>query len=174
MKQKLLLEIGTVLFFLTLWVLPAAAEDSDVSRATLVGLQGVSIIVEDLQPNVQKYAAKSGLSKMQVLKDTQKLLTDGGIRIVSGNDWLNIPGRPILYVSINTHETEKYWYAYDIQIQLRQMATLVANPQQKTLATTWSMNITGQANIGTLQAIRQDTGVMVGKFVQAYRMVNKK
>ena len=154
--------------------MPAAAEDSDVSRATLVGLQGVSIIVEELQPNVQKYAAKSGLTKAQVLKDTEKLLTEGGIRIVSGNDWLNMPGRPILYISINTHETEKYWYAYDIQIQLRQMATLIANPQQKTMATTWSMNITGQANIGTLQAIRQDTGVMVGKFVQAYRSVNKK
>lgn len=172
--QSQSMKITVILFLLIFWVLPTAAEDSDVSRATLAGLQGVSIIVEDLQPNVQKYAAKSGLSKMQVLKDTQKLLTDGGIRIVSGNDWLNIPGRPILYVSINTHETEKYWYAYDIQIQLRQMATLVANPQQKTLATTWSMNITGQANIGTLQAIRQDTGVMVGKFVQAYRMVNKK
>jgi hypothetical protein len=172
--QSQSMKITVILFLLIFWVLPTAAEDSDTSRATLAGLQGVSIIVEDLQPNVQKYAAKSGLSKMQVLKDTQKLLTDGGIRIVSGNDWLNIPGRPILYVSINTHETEKYWYAYDIQIQLRQMATLVANPQQKTLATTWSMNITGQANIGTLQAIRQDTGVMVGKFVQAYRMVNKK
>ena len=39
---------------------------------------------------------------------------------------------------------------------------------------TWSLNITGQANIGTLNVIRKDAGVMVGRFVQAYRGVNRK
>ena len=161
-------------FFLVFSVGQAWAEDADVSRATLTGLQGVSVVVEELQPNVLKYAAKFGLSKAQVQQDTEKLLRDGGIRIVAGNDWLKTPGRPVLYISINTHETEKYWYAYDIKVELRQLATLDANPQTKTLAVTWSLNLTGQANIGTLNVIRQDTGVIVGRFVQAWKAVNKK
>ena len=173
MKQ-LLLKIGTVLFFLTFLIGPVGAEDSDVSRSTLAGLQGVSVVVEELQPNVLKYATKFGLSKAQIQQDAEKLLRDGGVRIVAGNDWLKTPGKPVLYISINTHETEKYWYAYDIKVELRQLATLDANPQTKTLAVTWSLNMTGQANIGTLNVIRQDTEVLVGRFVQAWKAGGKR
>jgi len=57
---------------------------------------------------------------------------------------------------------------------LRQIVSLEANPKVRTLASTWSISITGLANIGNLNLIRQDTGVLVGRFVQAYRAVNKK
>ena len=172
MKQKLCLILAVVSFFV-FSVGPSRAEDSDASRATLAGLQGVAVVVEDLQPSVMKYAAKSGLSKAQVQQDAEKMLRDAGIRIVAGEDWKKTPGKPLLYININTHETEKYWYAYDIKVELRQLATLDANPQLKTLATTWSINITGQANIGTLNVIRKDAGVMVGRFVQAWKANHK-
>ncbi len=172
MKQKLFLILAVVSFFV-FSVGPARAEDSDASRATLAGLQGVAVVVEDLQPSVMKYAAKSGLSKAQVQQDAEKMLRDAGIRIVAGEDWKKTPGKPLLYININTHETEKYWYAYDIKVELRQLATLDANPQLKTLATTWSINITGQANIGTLNVIRKDAGVMVGRFVHAWKANHK-
>jgi len=172
MKQKLFLILAVVSFFV-FSVGAARAEDSDASRATLAGLQGVAVVVEDLQPSVMKYAAKSGLSKAQVQQDAEKMLRDAGIRIVAGEDWKKTPGKPLLYININTHETEKYWYAYDIKVELRQLATLDANPQLKTLATTWSINITGQANIGTLNVIRKDAGVMVGRFVQAWKANHK-
>jgi len=165
--------ILAVVSFFVFSVGAARAEDSDASRATLAGLQGVAVVVEDLQPSVMKYAAKSGLSKAQVQQDAEKMLRDAGIRIVAGEDWKKTPGKPLLYININTHETEKYWYAYDIKVELRQLATLDANPQLKTLATTWSINITGQANIGTLNVIRKDAGVMVGRFVQAWKANHK-
>lgn len=174
MKRKRIMGVGVaVLAALVLSFGRAAAEDSDVSRATLAGLQGVGVIVEDLQPNVAKYAAKFGLTRTQVLRDVEQRLREGGVRMVAGDDWLNVPGRPVLYVNINTHETEKYWYAYDVKVELRQLATLDANPRLKTLATTWSMNMTGQANIGTLHAIRGDADVLVRKFVKAYRAANR-
>jgi hypothetical protein len=175
MKQKRFWSIAAVFFILmTFWSVPGRTEDSESSRATLAGLQGVAVVIEDLQPNVQKYATKSGLTKEQILRDVSQRLSAGGIRMVSGNEWLKMAGQPVLYININTHETEKYWYAYDIKVALRQIATLDANPQMKTSATTWSLNITGQANIGTLQLIRQDTAVIMEKFVQAYRTVNRK
>lgn len=175
MGQKRLLSVAAAFSLLmTFGVVSGGAEDSESSRATLAGLQGVAVVIEDLQPNVQKYAAKSGLTKEQILRDVSQRLSTGGIRMVSGNEWLKMPGQPVLYININTHETEKYWYAYDIKVALRQIATLDANPQMKTAATTWSLNITGQANIGTLQLIRQDTAVMMEKFVRAYRTANRK
>ena len=126
-----------------------------------------------LSPFLQKYGARFGLSGAQIRQDVTQKLQEGGIRVVEGNAWLAIPGRPVLCVTVNTHETEKYWYAYDIKMELRQMAVLEANPQVKTLAGTWAMNITGQANIGNLHLIRQDVGALAGRFVQAYRAVNK-
>ncbi|MHB8093277.1 MAG: hypothetical protein ACYDH8_17020 [Syntrophales bacterium] len=175
MKRRYLLPLVSIALILSAFLaLPVLAEDSEASRATLVGLQGVNVVVEEVQPNVQKYAAKFGLSGAQIRRDVVQKLQEGGIRVVEGNEWLAIPGRPVLCVNINTHETEKYWYAYDIKIELRQLAVLDANPQAKTLAATWSMNITGQANIGNLNLIRQDVGALAGRFVQAYRAGNKK
>jgi len=174
MKRRYLLSLVSIALILSVFLaLPVPAEDSEASRATLAGLQCVGVDVEDVQPNIQKYAAKFGLNGAQIQRDVVQKLQEGGIRVVEGNEWLAIPGRPVLCVNVNTHETEKYWYAYDIKIELRQLAVLEANPQAKTLAATWSMNITGQANIGNLNLIRQDVGALAGRFVQAYRAVNK-
>jgi hypothetical protein len=174
MKPGQSVKIAVIAFFLmALFAAPVCAEDSEVNRATLAGLQGVYVVVEELQPNVLKYAAKFGLNKAQIKQDVERWLHEGGVRTVAGIDWQNIPGRPMLYININTHETAKYWYAYDVSVQLRQMATLDANPALKTMATTWSLSITGSAHIGTLQIIREDAGMLVGRFVQAYKSKNK-
>jgi hypothetical protein len=149
------------------------AEDSQISRSTLAGLQNISILVENIQPNIQQYAQKSGLDADQIRRDIEHRLRAAGIGTVSGDDWLKMPGRPVLYVNINTHETEKYWYAYDIQLQQRQIVYLEANPKIRTLADTWSINMTGIASIGNLHIIRNDVLVLVEKFIQAYRSVNK-
>jgi hypothetical protein len=148
------------------------AEDSVVSRGTLAGLNGIYVLVENIQPNIQQYAQKAGLSSMQIQKDFESRLNAMRIRTMSRDEWLKAPGRPVLYININTHETEKYWYAYDIKFELRQMVYLEVNPKIKTLADTWSVNITGVANIGNLNVIKKDAAVLLEQFIQAYRTVN--
>jgi hypothetical protein len=150
------------------------AEDAEVSRATLAGIQAVSVVVEEAQPNIRQYAEKFGLSGMQIHRDVTQRLHDHGIRVVEGKEWLKVPGQPVLYVNVNTHETEKYWYAYDIRVELRQVVIPDANPKVKILASTWSLNITGLTNIGNLNIIRQDMETLLGRFVQAYKVVNGK
>jgi len=160
-----------------LFTMPAFAEDSDVARQTIKDLSGVYVIVENLQPNIAKYeryAREFDLNKARIQKDIELKLSAGGVISLSREVWEKTPGRPVLYVNINTHESEKYWFAYDIKVELRQIVLLESNPNVKTLATTWSINITGIANIGNLNMIRQDTVVLVEKFVQAYNAVNKK
>lgn len=172
-RKRLMSMVGAICLLIVFWKAPVWAEDSEHSRTTLAGLQGVTVIIEDFQPNVQKYAARDGLTKEQILRDVTQRLNAAGIKTVYGAEWQKLPGQPMLYININTHETEKYWFAYDVKVALRQAATLDANPHLKTFATTWSLNITGQANIGTLHLLRQDTGVMTDRFVQAYRLANK-
>lgn len=149
------------------------AEDSELSRRTLAGLRRVYVLVEYIQPNIQKYSQRAGLGTEQLQKDIALSLHAAGIRTMSREKWLNERGRPVLYININTHETGKYWYAYDIKIELRQIVNLEVNPKIKTLADTWSINITGMANIGNLNTIKKDVFVLLERFLQAHRSVNK-
>lgn len=160
-------------FFLALLTAPGSAEDSEVSRATLKGMQAVRIIVEQFQPNLQKYTDRLGPTAAQIHRSVEQKVREGGIRIVEGDEWLKVPGRPVLYVSINTHDTERYSYAYDIKVELRQVVLLAAYPHIKSLANTWSINITGVTNIGNLEIIKHDVGFLVDRFILVYTTVNK-
>jgi len=92
MKRRYLLPLVSIALILSaVFALPVMAEDSEVSRATLTGLQGVGVAVEEVQPNIQKYAAKFGLSGAQIRRDVVQKLHEGGIRVVEGNEWLTIP-----------------------------------------------------------------------------------
>lgn len=162
------------ILFLALLTAPGLAEDSEVSRATLTGMEAVRIIVEEFQPDLQRFTDKLGPTPAQIHRHIEQKLRDGSIRVVEGTEWLKVPGRPVLYVSVNTHETEKYSYAYDIKVELRQVVLLEADPQIKSLANTWSINITGFTNIGNLQVIKNDVGVLVDRFIQGYMAVNKR
>ena len=55
-------------------------------------------------------------------------LKEAGIRVLDRDEWLRTPGRPVVYVNVNTHEYQKYRFAYDVRIELQQLATLEANP----------------------------------------------
>jgi len=148
--------------------------DTELTRQTISGLPGVNVMVEEMQPNIKRYAQKAGIMKEQIQKDIEMKLTSAGIKVLAWNDWLKTPGRPVLYVNINTHEYEKYWYAYDIKIELKQIVLLEANPKIKTLASTWSIDMTGVANIGTLSAIRNNVRTMTDRFIAAFQNANSK
>jgi len=161
------------LLFCLVLNIPLLAEDSIINRETLAGLQAFGIFVENTQPNIQKYIQKAEIDRETIYKETEKRLQAAGIRVVVGDDWRRIPGNPFLYISINTHETEKYWYAYDIKVEVRQVVCLEANPKVRTMATTWNMNMTGSANIGNMHVIKNDVLVLVERFINAYSAVNK-
>ena len=162
------------LFLLTIISSSLFAIDSELTRQTMTGLQGVNVMVEDLQPNMQKYARKFGLTQEQLKRDVEQKLQKSGITILTQENWLKTLGRPVLYVNINTHEYEKYWYAYDIKVELKQIVYMEANPKVKTLASTWSISMTGIANIGTLNTIRDSLGSLVNRFIDAYLSANTK
>jgi hypothetical protein len=162
------------LCFLLLAGTPLLAIDSDLTRRTISGLPGVNVTVEEIQPNIQKYAHKAGLTSEQIQRIIESRLRAAGIKVYSWNEWLKVPGKPSLYVNVNTHEYEKYWFAYDVSLELKQMVSLEINPSAKTLAGTWSLNTTGIANIGTLDSIRNDVIRLTDKFLDAYRAANQK
>lgn len=169
MIKNPIFKIFLLTFFILITGLPAFGVDAELTRQTIKGLEGVNVIVEDIQPNVQKYAQRAGIAKEQIQKDVETKLKSNGIKVLTKDEWLKTPGRPVLYVNINTHETEKYWYAYNVWLELKQVVSLEANPSIKTLASTWSINITGVANIGTLGVIKNAVDGLVSRFISALK-----
>ncbi len=168
-KEKIAVFVGLVLLMVFMAVTDVRAIDSEATKQTIHGLRGVSVVVEELQPNLQKYAARFGLTQEQLRKDVEQTLAKSGMASLSQDKWLATPGRPMLYVSINTHEYEKYWFAYNVRIELRQLVSLEANPALKTMAATWGVHTTGVSNIGTLGAIRNNVNLLVERFAASCR-----
>jgi len=145
-----------------------SAVDSESSRVTLNHLAGVHVIVEDLQPNLQKYVKRQELSKEEIQKQVEAQLRASGIRVLSREEWLQTQGRPIFYININTHEHQKYQFAYDVKTEVQQVAFLETNPPVRALVTTWSVNMTGSVNIGATGVIYDSVRTLTGIFVKAY------
>ncbi len=164
--------IFVILGLMALGVVSAHAIDSGVTRQTLVGLKGVNVVVEELQPDIQRYTQKFLLQKEQIKADVESMLRKSGITVLTYEQWLAAPGRPFLYVAVNTHEYEKYWYAYDIKVQLRQRVFLEMNPSITTIASTWAINMTGSTNIAKLNEIKDGLGVLVRRFAEAWNTAN--
>ncbi|MFB3926856.1 MAG: hypothetical protein ACE14T_12470 [Syntrophales bacterium] len=166
--MRSLISVTVLLLILSLLPpLPAYSLDSAQTRKTLV-IEGVYVLVEELQPNIKGFSDRFKFSKEQLQADVESKLREAGIKVFNKNEWLKTVGRPILYVNINTDQREKYWWSYDVRLELQQMVSLEVNPQVKTLATTWSTNITGTVNLGTLHVLSQQVSTLVDIFINAY------
>ena len=186
MRHKCLHVAVIVLSLISAGIL--CAEDTEINRRTLAGLQGVYVTIDDFQPNVKQYADSESINKAQIQKDIEQKLKVNGIKVLSDSEWLKTPGRPVLYVNINTHPSEtksliskllsdrreeKALFAFDIKVELRQVVYLETNPSIKTLSDTWSMNMTGLVNVTNLAPLKTNTLSLVDRFINAYKSVNR-
>jgi hypothetical protein len=172
----LALQIIAIFALLIVSVIPVHAFDAEASRETLKGLTGFYLLIEELNPNIAKYASlqKNQISMQALKNQVENRLRTAGIRVLSWDEMMKTPERPMLYVAVNTHEYEKFWYACDIRVEVRQLVTLVSRPEKPISVGTWSINMTGVMNIGQLQALYDNLGLLLDRFIQAYMAVNRK
>jgi len=146
------------------------AQDNENTRLTLRGLQGVSLHVEPLDPQIEK----SGLTKNQIQTDTELKLKLAGINVLTGGEFLKASGHPFLYVDVNISmlKTQITRYLFYIRVELNQEVVLVRTPDTKVSAVTWS---TGGWGIDfSIDNIRQTVKTQVDKFINAYLAENPK
>src|SRR5437879_13447851 len=66
------------------------ARDTEYTRATLRGLEGVWVVVEGLGPDVEQ----AGLTKQQLQTDVELWLRKAGIPVLTEKVVLEVPGAP--------------------------------------------------------------------------------
>src|SRR5215510_4222696 len=89
---------GAVLcVLLGLSVAPCGAINTEATRATLRGLLGVQVIIEEFTPEVES----AGLLRQQLQTEEELRLRLAGIRVLTQEERLQVLGHPML--SINVH-----------------------------------------------------------------------
>jgi hypothetical protein len=161
-----------VVSLLLISVAPVFALDRESNRQTLRGLQGVWVLIEDLEPEIER----SGLTKKQVQKDVEGKLRDAGIKTLTQEECSKTPGEPYLYVNINLNAgkagDEKYSYSVDIGVI--QGVRLQRDPRQKIHAVTWSTGGVGSIEKEFVNRLSDSVEDLVNVFIKAYISVNPK
>jgi hypothetical protein len=167
--------IGRVLTVLTLVAvlisgLPSSADDYAASRATLKGLTGVRVVVEEFD-EVRKKAGFDSHTFQQTNVETE--LRRAGIKVLSGEEVREAPGNAFFVVRVSAlHERPNAIAPYLIATELRQLVLLARNPSLPPRhVATWGTKKFGVAGVPFIRkGVRDETD----KFINAWLSVNPK
>jgi hypothetical protein len=148
----------------------AAASDSEIDRASLKGLKGVFVLVEELSPPEEQ----AGLKTADIQNDSEEKLKAAGIPLLSKAQDIDTPGMPTLYISVSVASSPATdLWPFSIDVNLEQQATLKRNPDTFVpTAITWHVGSIGAVDKSNIRSIRERVNEQVAKFVNAYFKVN--
>ncbi len=151
-------------------VAPVKASDSEIDRASLKGLTGVYVLVEDLNPPEEQ----AGLKSADIQSDAMQKLQAAGIPLLSKDQDIQTPGMPTLYISVSvaSSTTTDLW-PFSIDVNVEQQATLKRNPDTFVpTAITWHVGSIGAVDKSNIRSLRDRVSEQLAKFVNAYNKVN--
>lgn len=142
----------------------ARAGDSEVNRLSLKGIPAVRVLVEMREPDEDW----KGPNRAQVRTEVEERLRRAGIPVTTQR------GTPYLYVNVEAvKDTTVPVYGYIIDVELRQAARVVRNPDILVFADTWSIHSIGTVGEADLaHHLRVKLSTHVDLFVDAYRAMN--
>jgi hypothetical protein len=154
-----------------LMVLPGMARGGDTAadKDTLRGIKGVSVVVEAIEPEVER----AGLTQRQIRTDVELKFLLTRLNVFppeTGGAFLYV--RPFI---LKHHKLSRYFqvdmYVFRIDLELRQAVYLTRN-KKPTTAPTWSIEALGATK--DLDDIRNAIKGCVDIFLSAWLSVNPK
>ncbi len=148
------------------------AQDQE-RRAILRGLQGCGVIVEDLEPEIER----DGLTKEQIQTDMELKLRMAGIKVLSREEAFKTGGAPYFYLNVAAMEIfsehgASRGYIYYMSVSLKERVLPVRNGDT-VWGTTWERP--GFLGVTTnLTDIRQGAKDLVDYFINDYLAANPK
>ncbi|HXQ28291.1 MAG TPA: hypothetical protein VN848_03395 [Gemmatimonadales bacterium] len=151
-----------------------AQQDSPASRATLVGLPGFYVAVEDMD----SAAARVGVTAQVLEADVRDKLTTAGIRMYTEDDFKHVLEVPQYYVNVNMlalHGAQAGLFTYNVSAEVRQAIKLARDPSISSTSVTWR----APATVGTVGsdnfyvAIRDVVRDQTDLLLTALRMANE-
>jgi hypothetical protein len=150
---------------LLLPTIPAWAADLPENRATLRGIAEIAVVVERLDPEVER----DGLTQSQLETDVALRLQQSGIKLVLSSPYY-------LYVSLGTLKPEACdLYAFYLSVAFLQPVKLTRDPAiAYPYAATWSAGVVGTVGTQRVAELRTDVTNLVDRFINSYLGQNPK
>jgi hypothetical protein len=150
---------------------PSLGYSADVVQEGLSGLPGVLLFVGDIIPN----AEHDGLSKTSIYTDVEHQLRVAGIRILTHEEWSELPGRPTLSIDVVTQKARGIsLYIFGVEVSLREQVTALRSGRPLT-ASTWESDVIGNVSEANFaESVRDNIRGEVDKFINAFRAANPK
>jgi hypothetical protein len=138
-------------------------------KVSLAGLPGVFVVVEDVAPQ----AARDGLTRAIIRRDVLTRLRAAGVPLLTRAKWLKTPGWPMLSVVVSAYKSRHGVYAAYLGVRLRQVVSLKRLPDVDLAGTTWKAEFVAVARPNHLSAVRRYLGVLIDRFIRAWRAANR-
>jgi hypothetical protein len=141
---------------------------TDYTRETLRGLQGVLVVIEGIRED----AEADGLKTEDLQTHVELTLVKAGLRVLPHEEWRTVPGRPWLYVSVNTiRYLASYFFSVDVQ--LKQDISLVRSPAITSSSSTWELGSIGYVDTeGLCAKILDSVDGYLDRFITDFRAAN--
>ena len=128
-------------------------------RESLYGLEGVCLVVEGLNPVIEK----NGLATSRLQADVEEELSKAGIPVLPRNEIG--PTDLLLYININAYQLDELFF-YSICIEAQQLVILARDPSIEIQATTWNVGSIGSVGLVNLYEIRGAIKSHVNEFIK--------
>jgi hypothetical protein len=148
------------------------AADSESERATLKGINGVSVSVDSFGADSTEIE-RGGLTRAQLQIDIELRLRLAGIKVLTEKEWLDAPGNPMLVLSLLIHgEKPRDFNVCSYDLDFFQTTTLQRDPLIHSFTSTWSIG--GMVGYGKPEYFRNLVKDKTDAFINAYLSVNPK
>jgi hypothetical protein len=166
MGKNRIVVLATAIVAVFLCVIPFAfAEDKEITRLTLRGIKEVNVVIESIEPEVEKL----GLTQDQVKAVAESKLREANIAVATDI----VRGRPAVYLYVQVVRPEKIdRLFYSISLSLLQNVVLERDPEVKTNTDTWMARVLGMSS--GIEAIRSDIRSLLDQFIEDFRKANQK
>jgi hypothetical protein len=161
---------------LTLLLFPGRA-DAVSCIASLKGLEGVEVLVEELKSELENF----NITAVQIQSDVETKLREAGIKILSKeeNEKAQSQRKPYLYLRITSYKPPggREVVAFSMDLALKQQVVLAGGPTvpaKPFYAPTWYVGVVGIVGWKNLATVRESASTLTDQFIDAYRSMNAK
>jgi hypothetical protein len=143
---------------------PWALAETPAEIASLAGLAGVEVVVENVPASIRKL----GLRPDRLRADVEETLRSRGVPVVSESSALD--GSPTLHLRVRSHSAEG-GLLYSVALMLSQGVSVFGSPVEPKLAITWEAEAMGfsarSSRFDVQNAVLGLTGSFVNDFLSA-------
>ncbi len=133
-----------------------------LQRESLYGFERVGVLIESLNPVVEK----NGLATSRLQADVEEELSKAGIPVLPRSEVG--PMDPVLYVNVNAHKLDELFF-YSIHVELHQLVTLAREPSIEIQAPTWNVGSVGSVWSVNLYQVRGALKEHIKEFIGDYK-----